>query len=129
MKKDRIIKNFNIILNQFLVDTQPVLGCKYLLLFKTIKLYNNKKPLEDFKFYLQYKEQLFNKNIDFFFTDKFQSNINEFIFKKYALTKLDDLKQIYNDLEEDNRKKLWDIIFALITLSEKYEKIIQLELI
>ena len=124
MKKDKIITNFNLILEQFLVDTKPILGNKYLLLFKAIKLYDKEKPIIDFKFYLQYKEHILNKNIEFFFTDEFQSNINEFIFKQYALNKLEDLKKIYYELEEENRNNLWEIIFGLIKLSEKYESLI-----
>lgn len=125
MKKEKIVENFNKILEQFLVDTKCVLGNKYYLLFKAVVLFSKEKPIDDFKFYLQYEDKLLKKDIEFFFADDFQNNFNAFIFKQYALDSLENLREIYYSLEEDNRNNLWEISFGLLKLAKKYNKIIQ----
>lgn len=125
MKREKIVENFNKILEQFLNDTKCVLGNKYYLLYKAIVLFSKEKPIDDFKFYLQYEEKLLQKDIEFFFADDFQNNFNAFIFKQYALDSLENLREIYYSLEEDNRNNLWEIAFGLLKLAKKYNKIVQ----
>ena len=104
----QIIKEFNKTFEFLLEQLTDYIGTKPLIKFKMLIKYNSLSPLEKFICYaLPEKHNILTKNENFF------------------LSKIDNndlflLNNIYNQLNEKSKNNLWDIIHALLFLSEDY---------
>jgi hypothetical protein len=102
-----IIKQFNSIVEDLLLQTTSLIGAKYLFNFKTIILCNSSMPIDKFTVnVLPYKHHIINRNLNFFINQDIDSYSNDII----------DLKNIFLNISEESRNNIWDILHALIIL-------------
>ncbi len=106
----QLINDFNKTFEFLLEQLSFHIGYTPLFKFKAIIKFNSLTPLEKFIIYaLPEKEKIMAKDDKFFFC------------------KLDDidilsLKDIYYQLDKESKSNLWDLIHALVYLSEDYLK-------
>lgn len=109
---NNIIKQFNLIVEDLLLQTTTLIGNKYLFNFKTIILYNASMPIDKFIVtILPYKEHIISRNLNFF--------INQEIDCRNYTNDIIDLKNIFLNISEESRNNIWDILHALIILCEE----------
>lgn len=112
-----IIKNFNEILESFLVQLKPVIGGKYHRKFTIATKLNSGIALERFLVYaLPLRDQILNRN-EQFFTKEDHSNMVE---DKDDFNEIMNLKDIFVKLDDKSKDNVWDIFQALLVLGEDY---------
>jgi hypothetical protein len=112
-----IIKNFNEILESFLVQLKPVIGGKYHRKFSIATKLNSGIALERFLVYaLPLRDQILNRN-EQFFTKEDHSNMVE---DKDDFNEIMNLKDIFVKLDDKSKDNVWDIFQALLVLGEDY---------
>ncbi len=106
-----IVKEFNKISIEFLEQTSPIAGKKYLSKFKFITGINNMYAIDRFiKNVLPYKEFINNRDETFFLNKDVDSEFAEDIaWIKEAYFKLDDM----------SKNNVWNIVTALVLLAEE----------
>ena len=111
-----IIQQFNTIVEDLLVQTTNLVGTKYLFNYRMMVRMNVIAPIERFTTsMLYYKDEINNKNINFFINkdidcSKYNTINNNDIF---------DLKNIFLNIDKESQENIWQILQALIILSEK----------
>ena len=127
-KQLKIAQKFNTIIKQLLEDTKSITGPSYSFNFNLITTFSKEMPIKTFcKYGLQYKNKILERDADFFLnTDLFQNEVDGWEDstedKQFYLNEFLNLKEIFNAIDENSRDNLWDILEALIILSEKYQK-------
>jgi hypothetical protein len=132
------VKDFNNILSSFLVQVSSLIGTTYSYHLLKVTEYNSLLPIEQFLVYaIPYREQILNRDETYFdnnstdynhdIVDKLSSQINEYgaiiQVDPNSMEVLDEilrLKNIYYTLDDDSKKNLWDILQAMLLLSEDY---------
>jgi hypothetical protein len=132
------VKDFNHILSSFLVQVSGLIGTTYNYHLNKAIEYNALLPIEQFLVYaIPYREQIVNRDESYF--DKKSSDhkddivttlstqINEYgnviQVQSNTLEVLDEilrLKNIYFSLDDNSKNNLWDILQAMLVLSEDY---------
>ena len=135
------IKDFNIILSSFLIQVSPLIGTTYNYHFDHIIEHNAALPNEQFLVYaLPYRDQILTRDESYF--DQKSKNNNDDIIASVAsqideygsvinitsanMDVLDEilrLKNIYYSLDPDSKTNLWDILQAMLQLSEEFFRI------
>jgi hypothetical protein len=114
-----IIKNFNLILESFLLQITPLVGSFYITKFQLIIKVNSTLPIEKFLVHaLPLREKILNKDETYFadntnHEEKIKGNekiINEIL----------RLQNIYIKLDETSKSNVWDIFQAMLILGEDY---------
>ena len=111
-----IIKDFNTIVEDLLIQTTYLVGTKYLFNYRMMVRVNLIAPIENFtENMLHYKNQINNKDIDFFINknidcSKYNIDINN--------NDIFDLKKIFLNIDEESKENIWRILQALIILCE-----------
>jgi hypothetical protein len=79
---------------------------------------DDRKPQEFFNNYVytKYKDQIKNRNEDFFLETKYEIYSNS---KEYWMEFIDNIRQIWATLDEDNKTVIWKYFMILIVLNEK----------
>ena len=104
----QIIKEFNKTFEFLLEQLSSYIGTKPLLKFKMLIKYNSLTPLENFIIYaLPEKQNILTKNEQFFLSKIDENNLLS-------------LNEIYYQLDKTSKSNLWDLIHALLYLSEDY---------
>ena len=135
------IKDFNVILSSFLVQVSPRIGTTYNHHFNKVIEYNAALPIEQFLVYaLPYREHILTRN-EIYFDQKSQTNNDDIVstvssqINEYGnvinvssanMNVLDEilrLKSIYYSLDDNSKTNLWDILQAMLQLSEEYFRI------
>lgn len=121
-KKQKYSNKFNTILKQLLDDTKSIVGTTYLVNFNLVLMFNQELPIQTFcKYCLKYKEQILSKDPEYFLnTDLYERELSDNDDKSYYLNEILNLKEIYTNIDDESRDNLWDILEALVVLSEKY---------
>ena len=122
------IKTFNMIIEDFLKQTTPIVGTTYFYYFKKLIKVNATLPINYASSHLlKYKEKILNKDISYF-SDK--NNISEEISELESKYNNNDimfeilrLKDIYYKLNESSRDNVWDILQALLLLTIEYNEL------
>lgn len=118
MSKDKV-KNFNEILNSFLIQVSPIIGTTYHNYFENLIKYNSILPMEQFLVNcLPVREQILNRE-EKFFDDDIKTKEN-FGHDEYKINEIFRLKNIYKNLDDDSKSNVWDIFQALLILGEEY---------
>mgnify|MGYP000420884603 FL=1 len=129
MNKVEIIKKFNSIIESLLTQVSPLIGTKYLMYFQKITKMNSLMPIKKFSVYaLKSKKQILDKNPDYFLDENYYNKtINEIYSKKentdWYLSEILHLKTIYLAVDDESKDNIWDILHALVILSEDYIKL------
>lgn len=135
------IKDFNTILSSFLVQVSPLIGTTYNYHFDHIIKHNAGLPIEQFLVYaLPYRDQILNRD-ESYFDHKTKTNNDDIVLSvesqlnQYGdiinissanMDVLDEilrLKNIYYSLDPDSKTNLWDILQAMLQLSEEFFRI------
>ena len=132
------VKDFNNILSSFLVQVSGLIGTTYSYHLSKVIEYNSVLPIEQFLVYaIPYRDQILNRDEAYFnqnssdykddIIQKVSTQINEYgnviNINSNNMTVLDEilrLKNIYYSLDADSQKNLWDILQAMLQLSEEY---------
>lgn len=108
---NNIINQFNEISIDFLSQTSPLVGYSYLYKFKLMTRFNSIFAIDLFiQRVLPFKNKIVERDETFF--------LNKNIDNDY----MDDvigIKQIYHTLDIQSKENIWDIILALVYLSEE----------
>lgn len=122
MNKVDIIKNFNLILGDFLQQISPIIGTTYHHYFTKLIKINAVEPIKLFSYYVHNSEKplatyIETRNESYFEnTDNHMDNITS----ENALMEIIKLQGIYSKLNKESKDNLWDILQALLQLSKEY---------
>ena len=132
------VKDFNNILSSFLVQVSGLIGTTYSYHLNKAIEYNALLPIEQFLVYaIPYKEQIENRDESYFdknstdhkdnIVTTLSTQINEYgnviQVQSNTMEVLDEilrLKNIYFSLDDNSKKNLWEILQAMLILSEDY---------
>jgi hypothetical protein len=117
-----IVKNFNLILESFLSQITPLVGCFYMRKFQLIVKFNSTLPIEKFLVHaLPLRDKILNRDESYFSNydnQKEKAGDDDFI-----ISEILRLQNIYLKLNETSRSNLWDIFQAMLILGEDYVRI------
>lgn len=115
------IKQFNEILDCFLIQIAPHVGSSYHHKFGQIIKYNSVMPIEQFLVYaLPLREKILNRDESYFSNqNNHKENIGD---NQYYLDEILRLQNIYFNLDTESKSNVWDIFQALLILGEEYLK-------
>jgi len=115
------VKNFNTILESFLLQISPLVGSSYNHYFRQLVKVNAVLPIQQFCSYgLIYKKQIMSKNDAYF---KNTDNHSNYIHKNTTLNEILRLNNIYDKIDEESKENVWSIFQALVILAEEYQKL------
>jgi hypothetical protein len=117
-----IIKQFNEIVESFLIQVSPLIGSFYPNRFSQIIKYNSILPIEQFTIRaLPLKEKIETRDESYFnTTDNYEKHFSE---DENYLDDIIRFQHIYKQIDEESKSNLWDIIQAMMYLAEQYVKI------
>lgn len=116
------IKDFNEILDSFLVQISPLIGTTYHYQFQQIIKYNSILPIEQFLIYaIPLRDKILNRDETYFsnndnHVDKVGNNAD-------TLNEILRLQKIYSQLDKESQSNLWDILQAMLILGEEYIRV------
>ncbi len=118
------IKEFNVILGDFLQQVSPMLGTtSYHHYYKQLIKVNASLPVQYFNYYVFNSEKPLEKYITERDEEYFKNTENHMEdIKDYdgALMEIVRLKGIYEQLSKESRDNVWDILQVLLYLSKQY---------
>ena len=124
-KRDSFLELFNNKADEFfkdLVVTFP--DIQQFKTFKTaftmMKNLDERKPIKIFNEYISanYKDVIMNKDESFFLVNDI--DLSQSTQQEYWKEFIDNLRNIWKDLEEDNKTSIWKYFQVLIVLNDKY---------
>jgi hypothetical protein len=128
MKKSQIIKNFNTIISEFLEQIAPNIGHTYFHSFSLLIKINCTEPIQQFIKYIHNSEEplaeyINTKNEAYFQnTDNHKEYINTIDNSNMILFEIIKLQDTYSKLDMESKDNFWDILQALLQLSNEYLK-------
>ena len=119
------IKKFNLTIDNLVNDIILVFpDYEYLRVFKEkfnlLIKFNVRKPIEYFKnsIYI-YKEPIVNRNEDFFIKRNYNEDIKDLQYDSHwSLDQVLNLKDLWNELDDENKNIIWIYFNVLIKLVE-----------
>jgi len=123
MSKVETIKNFNLILGDFLQQVSPIIGTTYHHYFTQLIKVNCIEPIKIFSHYVYNSEKPLVKYIEtrdeeyFVKTENHMDSINN---SNMALFEIIKLQGIYCQLDKESKENVWCILQALLQLSKEY---------
>ena len=126
MKKSEIIKNFNCIVCEFLEQLSPVISSNYYNSFSILIKINSQEPIKQFINYVHNSENslveyIKTRNTIYFENiDNIIKDINNIENSKIILSEIIKLHDIYLKLNKESKDNVWDILQALLQLSNEY---------
>lgn len=121
------IKEFNSIVESFLLQTSELVGTTYYTYFKQLIKANSLIAIENgIQFMLPHKDKIFSKDESYFCDNiEFTNQINTTpILQKCSndqiLNEIFKLKDIYYKLNDESKENIWDILQALTCLMIEY---------
>lgn len=111
----QIVKNFNEIVNSFLLQITPTIGPTYHNNFELITKLNSSLVIEQFMVHaLPVRDKILNKDESYFLDTS--CNISD----QSIVSELLKMKTIYTQLDGPSKATLWDITIAMLFLGEEY---------
>jgi len=126
--RTEIIKSFNMIIEDFLKQTTPLVGTTYHHYFTKLTKANATLPIQYSSHHLiKFKDKILNKDISYFSDDKNYSEelnaLNITYSSNDVMFEILRLKEIYYKLNESSRDNVWDILQALLQLTLEYNNL------
>lgn len=116
------IKEFNSIVESFLIQLSPIIGSFFHSYYKKLIKVNCLLPMEYFINYgLPHKNNIINENEAYFKDTEIKKDYISKDTKK--LNEILRLQGIYKDLDDESKKNVWAIMKALVVLCEEYVKL------
>ena len=114
-----IIKNFNLILESFLLQITPLVGSFYINKFQLIIKVNSTLPIEKFLVHaLPLRDKILNRDESYFADNSnHEGKVGD---DDFIINEILRLQNIYYKLDETSRSNLWDIFQAMLILGEDY---------
>lgn len=119
------IKKFNLTIDNLVNDIILVFpNYKYLQVFKEkfnlLITYNVRKPIEFFKDGVySFKEQILSKNEEFFINKDYKDDVQQLQYdSKWSLDQVLNLKELWGELNDENKEVIWTYFSVLIKLVE-----------
>jgi len=111
------IKQFNEILDSFLIQISPLVGTSYHYKFQQIVKVNFILPIEQFLVHaLPLRDKILNRDESYFNNnDNYANKIGD-----NTLNEILRLQNIYVQLDSTSKDNVWDIFQAMLILSEEY---------
>ena len=125
MNKVNTIKNFNLILGDFLQQVSSIIGTSYHYYFTKLIQINAVKPINIFSYYVYNSEKPLSTYIEtrneayFDNTDNYKKYMDN-VTSENTLMEIIKLQGIYTKLNKESKDNLWDILQALLQLSKEY---------
>ena len=125
MNKVNTIKNFNLILGDFLQQVSSIIGTSYHYYFTKLIQINASKPINIFSYYVYNSEKPLSTYIEtrneayFDNTDNYKKYMDN-VTSENTLMEIIKLQCIYTKLNKESKDNLWDILQALLQLSKEY---------
>ena len=121
------IKTFNMIIEDFLKQTTPIVGTTYYYYFKKLIKANATLPINYASSHLlKYKDKILTKDTSYFSDEQNYSEQLNKLENKYSgndiMYEILRLKEIYYKLNESSRDNVWDILQALLQLTIEYNE-------
>ena len=119
------IKKFNLTIDNLVNDIILVFpNYQYLQVFKEkfnlLIKYNVRKPIEFFKDGVyNFKEQILSKNEEFFIKKDYKEDVQQLQYdSKWSLDQVLNLKELWTQLNDENKEVIWTYFSVLIKLVE-----------
>lgn len=113
------IKQFNEILNSFLIQVSPLVGTSYHYHFQQVIKVNSILPLEQFLVYaLPMRDKILNRD-ETYFADN-DNDIYKIANNKVTPFEMFRLQGIYKQLDINSKTKIWELIQSLLLIGEEY---------
>jgi hypothetical protein len=114
----QVVKEFNDIVNSFLIQITPIIGSTYHANFELITKLNSLIVIEQFMVHaLPVRDKILNKD-ESYFLDTPCDNTN--IDNQPIISELLKMRSIYTQLDVASKATLWDITSAMLYLGEEY---------
>ena len=121
MSADKV-KQFNEILDSFLIQISPLVGTTYHHQFQQLIKYNSILPIEQFLVYaLPLRDKILNRDETYF--ENNENHMETIGQNETILNEILRLQNIYIKLDELSKSNVWDIFQAMLILGEEYIKI------
>jgi hypothetical protein len=117
-----IVKNFNLILESFLLQITPLVGSFYITKFQLIIKANSTLPIEKFLVHaLPLRDKILNRDETYFANnDNHKEKIKN---KNSIINEILRLQNIYVKLDQISKENVWDIFQAMLILGEDYVRL------
>lgn len=119
------IKKFNLTIDNLVNDIISVFpNYQYLQVFKEkfnlLIKYNVRKPIEFFKDGVyNFKEEILSKNEQFFIKKDYKEDVQQLQYdSKWSLDQVLNLKELWSQLNDENKEVIWTYFSVLIKLVE-----------
>ena len=126
MLQKEIIKKFNDITKDLLNDMKDIIGSSYSFKFNMISRVNSSLPIQKFNVnVLKFKKYILEKNPEYFTNESIIINeLKDFSDseREYYMNEYYYLKNIYENIDNQSKENLWDILIVLTYLCESYHK-------
>lgn len=119
MSSSEKIKQFNDILDSFLIQISPLVGTSYHFHFQQLVKVNSLLALEQFLVHaLPMRDKILNRDESYFTNN--DNYKGQFGGNASVLDEIIRLQGIYTKLDDKSKDNVWDIFQALLVLSEEY---------
>ena len=123
---NEIIKQFNSILESFLLQTSQLYGTTYYTKFKQLIKVNSIMPIQHAGYHMiPLQDKILSKDESYFINENnYIEKLNNINLENInALDEILKLKDIYYQLDSDSKENVWSILQALLQLSIEYNEI------
>ena len=118
-ERSQLIRDFNDILGNLLQQLAPKIGTTYHHYFTKFIKINAVTPINNFWYYAEDLEEKIMTKDETYFTNA--DNHKEKVNSDKGLDEILRLKGIYEELDKEGRKNLWDITQGLFILAKQYK--------
>ena len=115
------VKEFNQIIESFLIQVSPIVGTSYHFYYKKLIKVNAIEPIKLFQVevVIPYKDKIFEKDETYFVN--FDENGREKLSREDEyLRDFLKMKEIYHQIDDQSKEVCWQYLQALVVLSEEY---------
>lgn len=115
------VKEFNQIIESFLIQVSPIVGTSYHFYYKKLIKVNAIEPIKLFQVevVIPYKDKIFAKDETYFVN--FDENGREKLSREDEyLRDFLKMKEIYHQIDSSSKEVCWQYLQALVVLSEEY---------
>jgi len=113
-----IIKQFNEILESFIIQITPIVGSSVKTKFDLLIKVNSLLPIEKYLFYaLPMRDKIINREESYFNNEENHKDDDD------VLDLILSIKKVYHQTDKASQKNIWDIFQAMLFLGEEYLRI------
>ena len=123
MSRAEKIKEFNNIINSFLIQISPLIGTHYHSHFERLIKINSLLPIQHFLEYgMPHREEIINKNESYF--SNHNNHVNNFDNNDNLINEILKLEDVYFKLSPESQEEIWNYFQAMVIITEEYRKLL-----